>query len=384
MKQASPEIEELKNRMAPYFFATDVLADAVVEDFSRLRPGEGNAILALALKLGIDQVPQAPGSVRDMFSDIERTPLWVDWDEIEFGANAFMRTGPFGPAALMCHSLPTGYLDPLSSKPLVFSGRLVQRARRRLDETAGFVYECCSPGGLRPGSRGFQVTIRVRLMHAQVRRLLLKSGTWDTENWGMPINQWQMLGSNVLFSLAVIRALRRWGLYISTKEEQAMYSIWRYNGFLLGIDRDILPATSNECGRILEVLEFNRQPADEPSIQLMSSLLDAGSSMAVDVVALPMRSIVRSMLSGLTRNLLGAKRAGELGLRFNIWQFLPYCIWPLVRFAEVLRLLIPGAGFLAIRVGQLVWHRTLNAGLKGKDAKFEMPAKLNSNRKGED
>ena len=382
MKPA-PEIEELRQRMSPYFYATDTLADAVVEDFSCMRPGEGSAVLALALSQGIEKVPHAPVSVRELFADLQRTPLWVDWDEIEYGANAFMRTGPFGPAALMCHSLPTGYLDPLSSKPLVFSGRLVQRARRRLDETAGFVYECCKSGGLQPGSRGYQVTIRVRLMHAQVRRLLLKSGRWDIAHWGQPINQWQMLGSNVLFSLAVIRALRRWGLYISPKEEQAMYAIWRYNGFLLGIDRDILPATANECSRILEVLELNRQPADEPSVQLMASLLDAGSSMAVDVVSLPMRPLIRSMLAGLTRDLLGARRARELGLGFSVWQILPYCIWPFVRFAEMIRLVLPGARFLATAVGQFVWHRTLNAGLKGKTAKFDMPSGLDT-KKGED
>ena len=383
MKNNRPETEELQRRMAPYFYATDVLADAVVEDFSRMRPGEGNAILSMALKQGIDRFPEAPASVRALLADIERTPLWADWSEIEYGANTFIRTGPFGPAALMCHSLPTGYLDPLSSKPLVLSGRLVQRARRRLDETAGFVYGCCQPGGLRPSGRGFQITIRVRLMHAQVRRLLLKSGTWDKENWGMPLNQWQMLGSNVLFSLAVIRALRRWGVFISQREEQAMYAIWRYNGFLLGIDRDILPANANECHRILDVLELNRRPADEPSVQLMNSLLDAGSAMAVDVVALPMRSLIRSMLAGLTRNLLGARRGSELGLGFNVWQFLPYFIWPFVRTLELLRLILPGSRFLATHIGQFVWRRTLNAGLKGKEAKFNMPEKLNSGAKGE-
>ena len=131
MKNNRPETEELQRRMAPYFYATDVLADAVVEDFSRMRPGEGNAILSMALKQGIDRFPEAPASVRALLADIERTPLWADWSEIEYGANTFIRTGPFGPAALMCHSLPTGYLDPLSSKPLVLSGRLVQRARRR-------------------------------------------------------------------------------------------------------------------------------------------------------------------------------------------------------------------------------------------------------------
>ncbi|MCB1321898.1 MAG: DUF2236 domain-containing protein, partial [Leptospiraceae bacterium] len=327
--------------------------------------------------------PDAPDSVQEMFADVARTPLWVDWNEIEYGATAFMRTGPFGPAALMCHSLPTGYLDPVSSMPLVFSGRLTQRARRRLDETAGFVYECCRPYGLRPGNRGFDITIRVRLMHAQVRRLLLKSGRWDTHRWGRPINQWQMLGTNVLFSLAVVRALRKWGVYISKREEQAVYAIWRYNGFLLGIDRDILPANYNECSRILEVLERNRLPSDDSSRQLMASLLDAGSAMAVDVVPIPIPSLFRSIIAGLTRNLLGAKRAEELGLRFNFWQFLPLFTWPFVRSVELIRLVLPGARTLAIRVGQFVWHRTLNAGLKGSEAKFNMPTDLKASEKGE-
>ena len=93
MKPA-PEIEELRQRMSPYFYATDTLADAVVEDFSRMRPGEGSAVLALALSQGIEKVPHAPVSVRELFADLQRTPLWVDWMRSSTAPTLLCERGP--------------------------------------------------------------------------------------------------------------------------------------------------------------------------------------------------------------------------------------------------------------------------------------------------
>ena len=366
--------------MQLYLHHTDRLADAVVADFSGLRPGEGSAMLGQALARGIQHVEKAPDSLKDMFADLQREPMWLDWAEVDYGAQTFMRSGSFGACALLCHSLPTGYLDPVSSKPLLFSGRLVQRAPRRLMETARFVYECCKPGGMRPEGAGFQISIRVRLMHAQVRRLLLKSGKWETENWGKPISQYHMLGTNVLFSLAVLDALRRWGLHISAREEQAVFALWRYNGFLMGIDRDVLPANLSESRRIMDSLELSRPPADQSSRELMQSLIDAAAEMSVSILGFDMQNMVRSVLHGLTRNLLGRARANELGLASTLWLFLPWMLWPVVRGFEYARYVLPGSRRLAIAIGESLWNRSLQIGLQGREAQFNMPAALNQRR----
>ena len=55
-------------------------------------------------------------------------------------------------------------------------------------ETARFVTAVAAPGGLRAGASGWQISVHVRLMHAQVRRLLGQSGRWDRAQWAEPID----------------------------------------------------------------------------------------------------------------------------------------------------------------------------------------------------
>ncbi len=369
-------LTEFDERLAVNLQRSDPVADAVVRDFAQLKPGVGNNILNLALRDGIRAVSNPPDSLVQYFAWLDELPLWVDLAEIDYGASAFMRIGSFGASALMCHSLPTGYLDPASSKPLVFSGRLITRAPRRLIETARFVYECAAPGGLRRSGRGFAVSARVRLMHAQVRRLLLRSGKWDQGAWGLPISQYHLLGTNALFSLAVVDAVRRWGVLLSAREEHAMFALWRYNGYLMGIDPGIAPANAAECRRILAAVESMRPAADDMSRQLTSALMEAGAEMSVAMVPILSQKMTVGILSGFTRSLLGRGRADELALPRTFWRFLPLLLRPLVRSLEILRLFVPYSRRLAVRLGRRAWEAALQAGLRGRDASFALPNTL--------
>src|SRR5436190_2004130 len=83
------------------------------------------------------------------------------------------RRGLLGGLVLGARSLIYGYASPAGNKPLVLSGRLREAAAPRLHETSKFVSAIVRPGGLRPGGEGWRISVRVRLMHAQVRRMIL-------------------------------------------------------------------------------------------------------------------------------------------------------------------------------------------------------------------
>src|SRR5260370_32775934 len=95
---------------------------------------------------------------------------------------------------------------------------LVKRAARRLSETARFALETCLPGALRRSANGWKFTVKVRLMHAKIRLLIGRSQQWDTGAWGMPANQVDMVGTNLLFSVAQLDHLRRVGFHFSRDE----------------------------------------------------------------------------------------------------------------------------------------------------------------------
>jgi hypothetical protein len=81
----------------------------------------------------------------------------------------------FGIVVLLCYALPVAYASPDGNKPIALSGRLVAHTLRRIAETGRFVLETCRADGLQRWSDGFKLTVRVRLMHSQVRQSLLRA-----------------------------------------------------------------------------------------------------------------------------------------------------------------------------------------------------------------
>src|SRR5205823_697063 len=128
---------------------------------------------------GAAAAPSAPPALRDFFAETARVPAWVDWTTIDHAGAVLHRAGVLGGLVLGAMSLPLGYASPGGNKPLVFSGRLTEQAPRRLNETSRFVQAVCLPRGMRPGADGLKITLKVRIMHAHVRRMLLRSGKWD-------------------------------------------------------------------------------------------------------------------------------------------------------------------------------------------------------------
>src|SRR5262249_51979302 len=178
------------------------------------------AMLEAALDRGIGAVPDAPEALRALFAELDRVPAWVDWPTLDAGGELLMRAGPFGGMVLGAGSLVLGYASPGGNKPLVFSGRLTEQAPRRLDETSRFVQAVCRPGGMQRSGDGFKITVKVRLMHAEVRRMILRSGRWDDARWGAPLNQHDMAATTLLFSLVVLEGLRSLGLVIGREEAE--------------------------------------------------------------------------------------------------------------------------------------------------------------------
>src|SRR4051812_1195318 len=76
-----------------FLWKTDPLAEAVVQAFSELAPGKGKRMLDRALVEGVERVPSAPRSLFALFEQAHSAPFWVDWDQIDLGGKALLRTG---------------------------------------------------------------------------------------------------------------------------------------------------------------------------------------------------------------------------------------------------------------------------------------------------
>lgn len=364
------------DRLGPYLFQVDPIADAVVAAFAALPPGRGFALLDEALERGIDHVASAPEPLRALFAEIDRVPPWVDWDALDKGGELLMRAGVAGGMVLGARSIVLGYTSPGGNKPLVFSGRLKEQAARRLNETSRFVQAVCRPGGMKRHGDGFSITIKVRLMHAEVRRMILRSGRWDSDRWGAPINQHDMSATTLLFSLVVLDGLRQLGIHISPEEAESYMQLWRYVGWLIGCDRELTPAGELGAIQLAELISATQGPPDEDSRALCQALLRAPFTTAKTPEEQRRARLQNQLGEGLVRAFLGDEVASALGVPVTRWRFALPVFRRLNEAAESVRARVPAAHRRAVLLGHRYWDRVVEIGLAGATAEFRPPEKL--------
>ncbi|EMC95340.1 hypothetical protein BAUCODRAFT_35323 [Baudoinia panamericana UAMH 10762] len=133
-------------------------------------------------------------------------------------------------------------------------------ARGRLFETTQHLLQCTkSVESIKPGGDGWASTIRVRLLHAAVRNRILKlastrSGYYDVQAWGIPINDLDSMGTIVTFSATLIwLSLPRQGVFLSRQEKADYVALWRYIAYVIGCPTDHLESP-DQARRLMEAL----------------------------------------------------------------------------------------------------------------------------------
>lgn len=331
----------LVQRLEQAFWETDTLADEAVACFTRLPGGAGRAMLEVALAEGIQAVPDAPAPLTALIEQVTAVPDWVDWEQLDAGAIAYLRPGIWMGLALGCASLAAGYRSGAGVKPLVRTGRLIDMAGTRLRETGSWILAAASPGGMRPGRPGFTATVRIRLVHAMVRRRLMKAADWQWSDWGAPINHADTAhGITGEFSSVMINAVTDAGIHYTPAEREAIYHLWRYIGHVLGAPTDLLPTSQAHALTIVGALDLTESPADQDSRLLVHSLIRDG---LVPALPLPPRlhrhltPTLTTILYGLTRRWAGPDIADQLHLPTTHWHLLIPLLRPAVQTSELLR-----------------------------------------------
>src|SRR6187549_451702 len=124
---------------------------------------------------------------------------------------------------LCCYSLPSSYAARKGVQVLHRTAYLAKRPNRRLFETAQFIVDVLSPGGLGPLGHGQRTAQKVRLMHAAIRHLILHDPNtrWPADDLGVPINQEDLLGTLMTFTWLILDGLSRLGVRLTPQEQQA-------------------------------------------------------------------------------------------------------------------------------------------------------------------
>jgi len=367
---------EKVERLGGRFFEGDPLADAVVEALSAYPRAERDALIERCLKQGIAAVPEAPPAVRALFLELDRVPMWVDFERMERGLAAFFRAGILGGLVLGAYSLVAGYCSPAGNKPLAFSGRLEEDAPRRLAETSRFVEAVTASGGMRRFSEGFACTVKVRLVHASVRRMLNRSPKWQREHWGEPLNQVDMAGTILLFSHLLMSGLGRLGFHTTRAEREDYLHLWRYVAFVIGVADELRATNEVEADALWDLITATQEPPDADSRALALALLESPIRSAPTPEARRRAERMRPVGYTLSRFLLGDEIADRLGYPRTALPYALPMLAALGRGATRTLCRVPRAKRQMAEAGRRYWRDVVALSLAGVPATFPMPAAL--------
>ncbi len=221
------------------------------------------------------QLSQLPEVLQNepLLYNAAQLPAWADAKQMQGGAAFFARYASLIMNMLGLLSLPYCYAAADGARVLYYSERLRNDVGKRLRETGEFVWQVMSPNAFAPEGQGFASIIKVRMMHAMARYYTLKSGHWQAA-WGQPVNQEDMAGTNLSFSLLVIRGLRKLDIAVSYTDQQAFMHLWNVIGCLLGVNRSLLPEDGQQAIALEQAISLRQIKPSEEGRALTKSLTD--------------------------------------------------------------------------------------------------------------
>lgn len=263
---------KVAEQFIPFLYEWDRHADQLVLDLHDKKGfREGNISLNSYLKGEI--IPYDEKSIWDVFFEkIDFSPPWLDPEKLKFGTELSRRAGLSALIVLRDYCLMGGYESAAINKPLIYTGALKKSAVKRLTDTVNFWAHITKANGLSKDSEGIRQIILTRIIHSYSRIGILKHTDWDADKWGIPINIWDMLATNLGFSLVFLVGLRKIGIQPSKDEEEGLFHMWKYIGYLLGIPLSLLPDNEEEAIEALYYWTMTQREGDEDSKSLADTL----------------------------------------------------------------------------------------------------------------
>lgn len=280
----------------------DVPADRLIANtFSQGK----QAVLYGFLKLDSKQIEQQSNSPIKKFLITQRVkPTWFNAGKLQNGQRLFKHYALEIMALLGAMSLPYCYAASPGNKALYLSDKMRSSPGKRLMDTASFVIEVLTPGSLDDKKKGPVHVNKVRLIHALSRHHLKTSPGWNMD-WGLPINQEDMAGTNLAFSYVILLGLQQSGFILSQKEKEDFLFTWRYIGYLLNINEILLPHSFTEARQLASTIKKRSFKKTEEGIILTSELLSYYKTSITPLQAELVHSQIRFYLGKEVAEMIG-------------------------------------------------------------------------------
>ncbi len=313
--------------------------------------------------------PETDAALQHYLREGQALPDWADRAKIERAEVLFMDYGALSCTLLFCASLPECYVIPDLSAVLHAAGQLEQHTDYRIRSTAAMIFPVMMKGGLgQPDGSGVAQILKVRLIHATIRNLILRGAPAETlaglgdqlhvasagivqplgspaglaESWnpnmhqvlfahgwrvgahGLPCNQEELAYTLLTFGYVFLRSMRQLGLGLSASDEEAYLHCWNVVGHVLGIRRELLVDTMAQAEALLAQMQTRGRTKPwqpDPRPELGAALMGTMQK------AIPLRAL-KGFPVLLTRYLCGTICAREIGVSEHV-SWLSYALFVL-------------------------------------------------------
>ena len=314
----------LADRYVEHTTIGDPEADAMIDELTGLGRRESGMLLRAAMDdPGGNVLKDAPKGLQDMIGALDSPPSWVNYDEFRPGGRMFLRNSQITLAAFVAGVLVEGFVTNIS-KSFFITGRVRDQGVRRLKQNNRHMLEIYLPGGLERGGDGLKLTVRLRIVHAQVRKLLLESGEWDSEAWGMPLSMAHLGYAISAFSARLLHHMGNLGVTYTQEERDSFMAVWRYAGYIMGIPETILFKAEQDALELFEIANICEPPPGEESVAMAHSLINSAPLVA-GIEEPQERDALAKYVFRVSRALIGQELAD--GLQFpksRVFGVLPW------------------------------------------------------------
>ena len=258
----------------PFRAMGEPLADAVIQQVFANNEVETVNSMMRSLHSNTHLVPaELPDALEDYLNQTDDWPEWADPEKVLLGQTLFQRYGMQMTLAYFTWSLPSCYAWAKAAKVLTWTNGIDKHVHRRIIETAQFVLDVMSQGGLGPQGFGVRTAQKIRLLHATIRYHVGKDPKWQAAEFGTPANQEDHVAT--LLTLALVpQVLTKLGLDFTREEEDAYFHCWKVIGHFLGIHKDLLPRDLEDAQQLWEAIQQRQVRPSEDGVALTKALVD--------------------------------------------------------------------------------------------------------------
>lgn len=301
----------------------DAAMDALVNWMYEFGAGPSRKLFQQAVTQGVDSIPDAPEPLKAFFNSVEAEPVWLDRQLIKEGVDFIHGVGLAGPYVLRDLALMGGYLLSGFNHVLVMTGALNKDTSLRIAETGQWWVDCTEHGGLDLFGAGYRSTLHVRLVHAMVRRALARNPKWDENQWGVPVNQIDMVATYLGFCVVMLGGLRQLGIPVTSRESKAVMHLWAYAGWLMGVDERWLVFSEKDGIVLLSHTFMTQSRPDWTSQELAKSLSKEPLERKYPNLASLRGKLAYHQHLSVSRFFLGKKKMQQLGLPDGVLPWFP-------------------------------------------------------------